>query len=77
MLGEFASADERGNARKRLINRTLPVIADHYGLLQVREHVRGKSREYSICRSERLAAFAQNHLVSGFNDIVAAAGEQS
>lgn len=65
MIGEFATADQRGNARKRLINRTLPVIADRYGLLNCYEVGHNNSREYRICRSERLVRFADQHLVTG------------
>jgi hypothetical protein len=65
MIGEFATADQRGNARKRLVNRTLPVIADRYGLLNYYEVGQGNTREYRICRSERLARFAEKHLVTG------------
>ena len=70
MVGEFATLDERGNARKRLINRTLPIIAERYGLLKYTEKMNGKSREYSICRSPRLTRFAREHLIAGFNAIV-------
>ena len=65
MIGEFATADQRGNARKRLVNRTLPVIADRYGLLKCYEVGHNNSREYRICRSERLVRFADKHLVTG------------
>lgn len=65
MIGEFATADQRGNARKRLVNRTLPVIADRYGLLNSYEVGHGSTREYRICRSERLVRFADKHLVTG------------
>lgn len=65
MIGEFATADQRGNARKRLINRTLPVIGERYGLLKSYEVGQGSSREYRICRSERLIRFADTHLVTG------------
>ncbi len=65
MIGEYATADQRGNARKRLINRTLPTVSDRYGLLNCYEVGSGNSREYRICRSERLARFAEQHLVTG------------
>jgi len=70
MVGEHATADERGNARKRLINRTLPIVAERYGLLKYSERMKGKAREYSICRSPRLIRFAREHLIRGFRDIV-------
>ncbi len=70
MIGQSATADQRGNARKRLINRTLPVIADRYGLLQYRENNQGKVKEYAITRSARLAAFAENHLATGVQQII-------
>lgn len=69
MIAPDASADQRGNARKRLINRTLPVIADRYQLLQFREHNKGNLREYSIARSARLATFAEQVLVTGVRQI--------
>lgn len=74
MIGEFATADQRGNARKRLVNRTLPVIADRYGLLNYYEVGQGNTREYRICRSERLARFAEKHLVTGVKQLM---GDQS
>ncbi len=74
MVGEHATLDERGNARKRLINRTLPIVAERYGLLKYTEKMIGKSREYSICRSPRLTRFAREHLINGFNAIIAASG---
>lgn len=70
MIGQAATVDQRGNARKRLINRTLPVIADRYGLLQYRENNKGNLREYSIGRSARLAEFAESYLASGVEQIV-------
>lgn len=70
MIGQAATADQRGNARKRLINRTLPVIADRYGLLQYREHKQGNLKEYRITRSARLAAFAEHHLATGVEQII-------
>lgn len=69
MVGDHATADERGNARKRLINRTLPIIAERFGLLKYSEQMKGKAREYSICRSPRLVRFAKEHLITGFKDI--------
>lgn len=72
MIGEYATADQRGNARKRLINRTLPVIADRYGLLNYYEVGQGNSREYRICRSESLARFADLHLVTGVRRLMGA-----
>lgn len=74
MIGEYATADQRGNARKRLINRTLPVIAGRYGLLNSYEVGQGNSIEYRICRSERLARFAEKHLVRGVRSLM---GDQS
>ncbi len=70
MIGQAATADQRGNARKRLVKRTLPVIADRYGLLQYRENNKGNLREYSIGRSARLAEFAERHLATGVEQIV-------
>lgn len=70
MIGQAANADQRGNARKRLINRTLPVIADRYGLLQYRENNQGNLKEYSITRSKRLAIFAETHLATGVQQII-------
>ena len=72
MIGQAATADQRGNARKRLINRTLPVVADHYGLLQYREYQQGNLKEYKITRSARLAAFAEQHLATGVEQIIGA-----
>jgi len=57
MVGVNASADQRGNARKRILNRTLPIVGDN-------------SMEYSICRSQRLVDFAELNLVTGINDIL-------
>ena len=74
MVGGFATPDQRGNARKRLVNRTLPVIADRYGLLRYYEVGHGNTREYRICRSERLARFAGKHLVTGVKQLM---GENS
>ena len=70
MISQAASADQRGNARKRLLNRTLPVIADRYGLLQYREHNKGNLKEYRITRSARLAVFAEHHLATGVQQII-------
>lgn len=70
MIGEHATADQRGNARKRLITRTLPVIADRYGLLQYQQNYKGNLREYSIARTTRLATFAEQHLAVGVQQIV-------
>jgi hypothetical protein len=70
MIGEFATADQRGNARKRLVNRTLPVIADRYDLLNYYGVGQGNTREYRICRSERLARFAEKHLVTGVRQLM-------
>ena len=70
MIGQSVSADQRGNARKRLIKRTLPVIADRYGLLQYRENNQGNLKEYSITRSSRLAVFAETHLATGVQQIM-------
>lgn len=77
MIFGGSSADQRGNARKRLLNRTLPVIADRYGLLQYREHNKGNLKEYRISRSARLAAFAEQHLVAGVQQIIGADFTQS
>ncbi|OED42321.1 hypothetical protein AB833_06615 [Chromatiales bacterium (ex Bugula neritina AB1)] len=74
MLSSEASSDQRGNARKRLINRTLPVIAGRYKLLQFRESNKGNLREYSIARSVRLARFAEEVLVGGVRRVT---GEES
>ena len=70
MIGQYATADQRGNARKRLINRTLPVVADRYGLLQYQQSAKGNMVEYAITRSARLARFAEQHLASGVQQIV-------
>ena len=70
MITQNSSADQRGNARKRLLNRTLPIIADRYGLLQYREHNKGNLKEYRISRSARLVAFAEQYLVTGVQQIV-------
>jgi len=70
MVGSEASIDQRGNARKRLINRTLPVVADRYDLLQYQQHNRGNMREYRIARSARLSTFAEQYLVSGVQQII-------
>lgn len=70
MIGQYATADQRGNARKRLINRTLPVIADRYGLLQYQQNYHGSLKEYAITRSARLANFAEQHLVTGVQQII-------
>jgi len=70
MVGVDATADQRGNARKRILNRTLPIVGDRYGLIDYSERHMGNSMEYSICRSSRLVEFAETHLVSGFDSIV-------
>jgi len=70
MVGVNASADQRGNARKRILNRTLPIVGDHYGLFDYSERHMGNSMEYSICRSQRLVDFAEANLVTGINDIL-------
>jgi len=70
MVGVDATADQRGNARKRILNRTLPIVGDRYGLIDYSERHMGNSMEYSICRSTRLVEFAETHLVSGFGSIV-------
>lgn len=70
MVGVAASADQRGNARKRILNRTLPIVGDHYGLIDYSERHMGNSMEYSICRSQRLVDFAESHLVTGLNEIL-------
>lgn len=67
MVGTDATADQRGNARKRILNRTLPVVGDHYGLIDYSERHMGNSMEYSICRSQRLVEFAESHLVTSIN----------
>lgn len=77
MISQNSSADQRGNARKRLLSRTLPVIADRYGLLQYREHNKGNLKEYRISRSARLAAFAEQHLVTGVQQIIGGEFSQS
>jgi len=69
MVGVGASADQRGNARKRIINRTLPIIGDRYGLIDYSERHMGNSMEYSICRSARLVEFAESHLVTAVNEL--------
>lgn len=69
MIGQEATADQRGNARKRLVSRTLPVIADRYGLLQYNEKNTGNLREYRIGRSASLVEFAEAHLVTGVQQI--------
>lgn len=71
MINRNSSADQRGNARKRLLNRTLPVLSDRYGLLQYQAFNKGNLKEYRITRSARLAAFAEQHLVSGVQNICA------
>lgn len=70
MIGQHATADQRGNARKRLINRTLPVIAGRYELLQYQESLQGNQKEYAITRSVRLAQFAEQHLATGVQQII-------
>ena len=70
MVGVNASADQRGNARKRILNRTLPIVGDHYGLIDYSERHMGNSMEYSICRSQRLVDFAELQLVTGVNDLI-------
>lgn len=70
MVGVDATADQRGNARKRILNRTLPVAGDRYGLINYSERHMGNSMEYSICRSDRLVEFAETHLVTGFSNII-------
>jgi len=72
MIGEFATVDQRGNARKRLLNRTLPVIGERYGLLNCYEVGAGNSREYRICRSERLSRYAEKYLVTGVRELMGA-----
>ncbi len=69
MVGTDASADQRGNARKRILNRTLPIVGDRYGLIDYSERHMGNSMEYSICRSERLVHFAETHLLTSFKGI--------
>ena len=69
MVGVDASADQRGNARKRILNRTLPVVGDRYGLIDYSERHMGNSMEYSICRSKRLVEFAETHLVTGVRNL--------
>lgn len=79
MIGEAATADQRGNARKRLINRTLPVVADRYGLLQYQTINQGNLKEYRITRTVRLAQFAERHLAAGVRHITGSdvtAGEE-
>lgn len=70
MVGVDASADQRGNARKRILNRTLPIVGDHYGLIDYSERHMGNSMEYSICRSERLVEFAETHLVTSISQML-------
>ncbi len=70
MVGVDATADQRGNARKRILNRTLPIVGDRYGLINYSERHMGNSMEYSICRSSRLVEFAETYLVTGFGDII-------
>ena len=81
MVGVNASADQRGNARKRILNRTLPICGDRYGLFDYSERHMGNSMEYSICRSARLVEFAETHLVTGIQGIIGSesvvANEQS
>ena len=71
MINRNSSADQRGNARKRLLSRTLPVLADRYGLLQYQAFNKGNLKEYRISRSARLAVFAEQHLVAGVQQICA------
>ncbi len=73
MVGVNATADQRGNARKRIINRTLPICGDHYGLFDYSERHMGNTMEYSICRSDRLVEFAETHLITGVQGIIGAA----
>jgi len=73
MVGVDATADQRGNARKRILNRTLPIVGDRYGLIEYSERHMGNSMEYSICRSDRLVEFADTHLVTGVSSIIGAA----
>ena len=70
MVGVNATADQRGNARKRLLNRTLPVGADRYGLFDYSERHVGNSMEYSICRSNRLVEFARTQLVPDVQSVL-------
>jgi len=70
MIGEYATADQRGNARKRLVNRSLPVLSERYKLLKLVEVGKGSSREYRICRSERLVKFAETHLVTAVRGLM-------
>jgi len=72
MVGVSATADQRGNARKRILNRTLPIIGDRYGLIDYSERHMGNSMEYSICRSQRLVEFAETQLVTSISDIMGA-----
>jgi len=67
LYDEIGLADQRGNARKRILNRTLPIVGDHYKLIDYSERHEGNSMEYSICRSERLVKFAETHLVPAIN----------
>lgn len=73
MVGVDATADQRGNARKRILNRTLPIVGDRYGLIDYSERHMGNSMEYSICRSERLVEFAETHLVTSFSSLFGSA----
>lgn len=73
MVGVDASADQRGNARKRILNRTLPIVGDRYGLIDYSERHMGNAMEYSICRSERLVYFAETHLVTSFTGLIGGA----
>ena len=70
MVGVDATADQRGNARKRILNRTLPIVGDRYGLIDYSERHMGNSLEYSICRSNRLVEFAETHLVTSVCNII-------
>lgn len=70
LVGAEATADQRRNARKRLLDRTIPVLGERYGLLDFSERHVGNSMEYSICRSERLVQFAETYLVPGFTNLV-------
>lgn len=77
MVGGDASADLRGNARKRILNRTLPIVGDRYGLIDYSERHMGNSMEYSICRSERLVEFAEAHLVPSIAGVIGASANSS
>ena len=72
MVGVDATADQRGNARKRILNRTLPIVGDRYGLIEYSERHMGNSMEYSICRSDRLVEVAETYLVTGVSNIIGA-----